>query len=494
MSEGSIQSRAMRFAGQFVLRPPAGLARRERLDFSEAKLGSGFELLTHHSAPIHRGAGAAEVALVGTALSPAAPGATDREIAQRLATCATFDDLERATASLTGRWLLFASIGGQSRLYPDATCSRAIFYAGEGAQVTAASQPALLAEEANVPADATLLSKLWASPSADAWPAAFTPYPGARQLLPNHYLDLSTGRAVRFWPKRELQAVALDDAACGFADTLTGVFRALSRRGAAINLPITGGIDSRMLLACSREIRQQVRCFTVVDAATPLHDVLLPLRLFGKLGLDFRFVVARSSSQSDELLRLNTGSVWRDPHEHRISAFRAQGVHALGTVSEVCRCYYYSQGEHPTSVDGQLLARLAGWGDERLAIVAYEQWLAELPDSNVPILDLFYWECRLGNWAALDAMALDGHAQNLSPFNCRSLLELGLGVETRHRRAPHALQQRVCDLAAPELRGLPFNRTWLGSLSGRARGAIPGGLREGMKQVRRRMAGAPLRA
>jgi hypothetical protein len=243
-----------------------------------------------------------------------------------------------------------------------------------------------------------------------------------------------------------------------------GTIQAALHRGQRVALRLTGGIDSRTLLACAGESRTQLHCFTLVDTATALHDVWIPWRLASRMKLTFRFIWSRRLDDATvALMRATTGFMWRDPNEHRTAAFGlANGdLVLLGTVSEVCRCFYYKNGIHPENVTAAHLAEVAGWGDDADAISAYDEWLAGIPvHATVNILDLFYWESRLGNWAAMDALALDAFADGFSPFNCRELLEAGLGVDVAHRRAPYSLHRQICQSAAPETLELAINTTW----------------------------------
>jgi hypothetical protein len=305
-----------------------------------------------------------------------------------------------------------------------------------------------------------------------------------------HYLDLDTARVHRFWPTSPVARIECDEAARSIRALLAGTFRAVRARGVPVALPLTGGIDSRTLLSCATDILDDVTCFTILDTKTPLHEAWIPPQLAFRMGVKFRFVWAPATSASlADLLRRTTGSMWRDQNENRAVGFGRTDAPftVVGHVSEVCRCYYYKHGEHPETVGGARLAEIAGWGTDAEAVLAFDEWMSGIPHSmNINLLDLFYWESRLGNWAALDYLVMEAFADVLSPFNCRELLSIGLGVDVAYRRAPYELHRRICAIGAPELLDIPVNATWMDTVPDRLRGLVPRELKSAVRRAIRR--------
>jgi hypothetical protein len=379
-----------------------------------------------------------EIALIGHVLDPLRPGRTNAEIVSGLTGSTTFRALEDALSGLAGRWAVFVRIGAELRLYPDAAGSKSLFHSGPWV----ASQPGLLG--------CTPSAALDAFPGATNWPVGVTPFPGVRQLTPNHYLDLRDQGETRFAPG-SIRSVGLDEAAATIAELLQGTIHAVVRRG-SVALPVTAGFDSRALLSAARPWWPDIDMFTVIDSDTPRHDRLVPRRLSRIVGRPIREIGADGQ---DSVVQ-NTCGLWRDPNESRLAAFGQAQFVLLGHVSEVLRCFYWKDG-HPREVTPALLSGLAGF---RGALESdFAAWLDSSPDdTDVDPLDLFYWESRAGIWSSLCCTALDGYCDVISPFNCRRLLETGLGVPARFRCAPYELHRLLC---RPELRGIPFNSTFL---------------------------------
>jgi len=478
-------------AGPFTTELPA------RAMFADWQISAHAALrLTQHQR------GTTELLCLGTIIDPRVPTATDDDLVERLLEIESFAELEAALAVLGGRWLLLVSFSGQSRIYTDAGALRTCFYATTRIGLCFVSQPTLVAAVDGTKPDGDPREGLRRSARADAYPLGVTPYEGIKQLLPNHFLDLLTAQPRRYWPLQSIPTKTRDEAARGIVDLLRGSIDALARRGKRLALPLTGGYDSRVLLAAAWDKRHEIDFFTVVDMATPAHDFVLPLRLAHAFGLKHSFFRAGDTTEAQiELLVRNTGGVWRDPNEHRVPAFGKSDadIVLLGNVSEVIRAGFYEYGDYPEHVDAALLARLSGWSDDPLAISACAAWLRDVPaDTNVHLLDLYYWEERVGVWAALDSMATDAFIEVISPYNCRELLTIGLGVPLRDRcvvgGAPEescSLYRRVCEVAAPETLTLPFNDGWLGRVVPLLRSGLPTPLRRFLKRLRQVARGLP---
>ena len=381
--------------------------------------------------------------LLGHAIDPMQPDLQNRDIVRQLADVGTsFDRLQARLADLGGRWLVLARIGDELRLYPDAGGTKSVFYSADG---WVASQPGHF----GCPVDRTLARY----PHAGAWPLGHTPFAGVRQLLPNHYLDLKHFRSVRFGPRRA-ETTGIETAAEEIGQILRGTIAALLKRG-SVALPLTGGFDSRTLLSAAHEHLAQIRLFSILDHQTDRHDYVLPRLLARQAGRPLRFV---TTFKADDV-GYNTCGLYQDPNSSRIGAFAQADFVLLGHLSEILRCFYWKDGEAPR-VSADSLSRLAGFSGDLAEV--FDGWLQGVPTRSAgETLDLFYWECRGGNWSSVCCTALDGYCDVISPYNCRRLLELGLGLDPAYRRRPYELHRHLC---RPEYRAVPFNETWLESM------------------------------
>ena len=476
-------------AGQFVAGPRAVIDDHLTRTLTFADLHLSVHPLLRTTQAQHE---ETELLMLGAAVHPEHTTWRESDVVTWLARSTTLAELEKALAAVAGRFVLFVRIASAAPLvYGDACGLRPVFYLRSGTDLWLASQPGLLERHAGARRDALLVPLLEASPEGDVWPAGRTPLTGVQMVLPNHRLSTDEAVPTRFWPVAPLPAVDPEVAAQRMARLLRGIVLSLVRRG-PVTIPLTGGYDSRTLLAAAWPVRRQLRYLTVVDVATPTHDASIPLRLAlrGRLRLRFRWS-RPASAMAIGRQRDVTGQIWRDPNQHREPAFAA----ALGTTAlianaaEVVRCAFYEGGNPPETISAELLSEYHGWAQDPFAVEAFEHWLAGVPqDTGIHVLDLYYWECRVGVWGALSAVSMELQVDAFSPFNCRELLATGLGTPVTSRKHPWSLHRRIVEILAPQISTIPYNSTSLTWLKTR----LPAPVRQSVRRLRRRAAGSDL--
>ena len=437
---------------------------------------------------------------LGHILDPHNPERGNAQVLESLlAESETFSEFERAAAKLGGRWVLFCSLRGQGRVYHDAGGLKSVFfYADPSSQdLWVCSQPGLLEEGIGLLLDEQLLKQFLAGKVHSSWVGELTPYRRVQQLLPNHFLDLTTRVSTRFWPSRTIAHQPLDDAAGRMADIIHGLIAAVVRRGPTA-LPLTGGFESRVTFSCARELRRTIPLYMVDVPNTLWHDKVLSKRVAKAFGLT---ISAFRGVPFDErfwrTVLKNTSEMWWDQGINHLSILGAHVANyylLIGAMGEVTRTFYYRDGNLPSSIDACLLARVAGYAGNKLAIEELERWHTTVPTGmNVSALDLLYWEHRQGNWASMAYTAIDSVGCDTSPpFNSRELMEIALGVNVEYRKPPHALLRKVCVIAGGERAVLvPINSYWPEKLMARVMEPIPYRLKYGLFLARMKRSGVP---
>ena len=87
-------------------------------------------------------------------------------------------------------------------------------------------------------------------------------------------------------------------------------------------------------------------------------------------------------------------------------------------------------------VNEKSLATAVGMRGSRIAEQAIEQWLKSASQAvalGINILDMIYWEMRLGNWSTLAISSYDIVFESFIPFNCRKLMECLISVDEKYR-------------------------------------------------------------
>lgn len=408
----------------------------------------------------------ADAALVGFAVDPFAPGRTDVDLTADLSAAPSFDEVAERLATWSGTFVVVWARGGEVRVVADACGLREVFYTTDGPEWVG-SEPSLLARVADLRPDPdrdAFERTAGFERAARLWPVHRTPYANVRKLLPNHALDVPSLRAERVYPTAPLPPC---DAAAGIealTRTLGGGVEAFARRG-PLRLALTGGWDSRVLLGACRPVLDRVACFTIVHprpTPTGPMDLRVARRLADRLGFPLdpaRYADAASPPFREAVDQSLTGGLPRYALLEHVFLDRPMILSGFG--SEVAR-FFYSRAGRTTP---EKLARLVYGEAHPVPVAAFGAWLAEAGPLaerlGYSVLDLFYWEQRLGVWGAKSWTETALACEITAPFANRALLTTLLGVPARLRgREAHPLYRRALRQMWPEALGVPVNPRW----------------------------------
>jgi hypothetical protein len=314
------------------------------------------------------------------------------------------------------------------------------------------------------------------------FPAGMTSRENIERILPNHYLDLQTWRCVRHWPKSDLQSQPdVPAAAAEIARIAKRDLSAIYAHGPAA-LTLTAGEDTRMLLACSRQVAGEIECVTFDNNdQSSWTDSRIAKRVARRAGVGRHHVLG-----------------WRQPTEHNLalwlyrtgySAGEPRGWEAattvwesfdpskaliFGTVSELAAAKYRRAEDTPsTSITAERLIEHAGSVVTPETVERVRAWIDAVPvDDALRLLDLFYVETNFGSWAGVWAYDCFSYHSSF-PLTHRRAVEIYLMLPeaTRRRRSftrgviqdewpellrepinPRTIKQWAKDLARPSYR------------------------------------------
>lgn len=299
------------------------------------------------------------------------------------------------------------------------------------------------------------------------WPGTATAFSEIKHLLPNHYLDLSTGECRRYWPLMPMKAHGFDEVVDEAIKILQGLMAAATRRFDLV-LGMTAGYDSRIVLAASRKVANKLSAITVRQGLMPdtHQDLVIATRLLDRLGMRHDIVKALPymSAAFSKTFKENVFLA----HDHYgpdaeaiLDCYGRKKVVVTGSGAEVARAPFRKRIDankgHYTARD---LARLQWMGNDQFAVQSFQQWLDELDElHNVHLLDLFSWEQSHGNWLAGTQLEFDIAWRDIfTPFNCRELLVCLISVDECYRSPPdHELFKMLIEKMWPELMNEPIN-------------------------------------
>ena len=388
---------------------------------------------------------------MGYILDPYNPQSNDLDILNSLIRQIKIaDDIFECVNNLGGRWILIFNDGKDSRLFHDATGLRQVFYTDKVInEMWCASQPGLIAEELNLRLDEDALSGFINSQQYKNnreywWPGDSSPFKEIKHLLPNHYLDLKKKICHRYWPKKKLNYISLEEGIKKSSEILKGLMKSAFNRF-DLAFAITAGWDSRVLLATSKEFNKSIFYYTLIyyDLTEESPDVKIPSKLLPQLELEHNIIRCPSHMDNEfkEIYKKNVTTA------HDAWGIIAQGLYRNYPQNRVCikangaeilKCYYRIAPFE--KLNAEKLAKLTKMYKNYFAVKHFEKWLLEAKKveeiNNIDILDLFYWEQRMGNWQAMSQLEWDIVQEVFTPFNCRGLLTTLLSTKEKYRRPP----------------------------------------------------------
>jgi len=462
------------------------------------ELTRGLRLSAHPDLSVARAAvGGCSVTLLGFALDPFHAAATNADIAHGLAEdLAAGIDVFQRPATLGGRWVMIADDGRTARLFHDPIGLRQVYYTdvGRTGALWCASQPAIVAATLGLPANEDALALFTRYPRPDQehrLPVQLSSHAGIKRLLPNHYLDLSSGRIERYWPVRPFEPIELADCLEKSAVILDGLMDSAARRF-PLAISMTAGRDSRLVLASARRVAAQASYITVAKPSQPAADREAPARLLGRLGL--RHEIIPWPAQVDEEFAKTFRQNVTTPHEvyvpEAFAVFRYNQltkVGVTGSAVELARPRWRdSRLGRDKSPTAERLTENAKFGDSGLVIEAYRGWLERVPTFKDPdVMQLSRWET--GSWLATAQQEFDVAWQDiLAPFNNRLLITTMLSLDRRLRWGPRYLFfEELMRTLWPEVLTEPFPKMR------RPFFLSPPRVRHIVRQLRQRLPGRP---
>ena len=314
-------------------------------------------------------------------------------------------------------------------------------------------------------------------------PFGLTPRKGATRLLPGHRLDPATWAVERVWPEPELSAappMSLEEAriaAARVAAEVTAHVGAILAGGPGI-LYLSGGRDSRMVLAAARRFSGQITCETLANKSG--IDLFLSRKVAQAAGARHVTLPILPASREEVAGWLHrTGNTIYDPvstlgptmerHDH--------GWHPMtGTGAEILRAsnWWAEDLERPELTLDVLLNRLR-LPDVPVIRRAAEVWMAGLPPMDATrALDVAKIDQIHGCWAAVSVYGHRMAHPSLHPFASQAINDTALRLPKAYNFA-QGFYRDYMEQAWPEGLAIPVNR-----LTGFDRLRFP---REGVKRM-----------
>lgn len=372
----------------------------------------------------------------------------------------------RGLETLGGRFIgiLLEGPTPQAVLDPFGTLS-AVFAPGPG---VLASTPSLIPYGSETRYRASLARRLQLPASNAMYPFSLTPRHGVWRLLPNHALDLTRWESIRVWPEKSLDlTTAWPEAVEALSQVAKTNLRGVSDAYPCY-LPLTGGWDSRMLLACSRGLGLDLVTYTLaLPDCTASIDLEIARGLAKQAGLDHETVAWVSPLEADlEEWIFRTGGSTGEERGWRAATTLRQldpgRVNLYGNIGDLTRglyCYWQEDDRPETIVTPERLVEGRLWSGSPVCLDEVARWLAGLTDlTSFQVLDLFYAEQRMGGWGGIWPYAeFRGPGFAFFPF-CHKEVLRGLMSLAPERRSLDEVPRALIQEEWPELLRWPVNQ------------------------------------
>lgn len=361
---------------------------------------------------------------------------------------------------LGGRFAIIVEVDGLYRVFHDAHGTRTIYY-DEDRQAFSTHAHLLASLNGAEPcgSDDLKAARSWAAlPLSFAWDE--TPYPTIRALLPNHVLELESKHTFRYFPRERnrFSGLSFEERASEINRLWLGQMSAFAQSSDRFFVSLSGGLDSRVVLAALREHKDRVDAFTYFTnngtgnwAQAMQMDRDLSREVLALANVNHVPIVHGQGAKFTEEDKAIADKNSLVEHGRWLVARYVEnfgnstGLHFRGNTQETIRSYYGStkQRDPMDLVKGLMSSRLKSVNLDDSDIKDYEAKLdSTLKQFGYPnalhdfvASDMFYWEIRMGRWLAEIYNETDPAFDSISPMNMRAIVELGLAGSEDERRS-----------------------------------------------------------
>lgn len=389
----------------------------------------------------------------------------------------SFDAVEDWLGTLAGRYVVVLTTDDAFCLYPDACNSFSVVFHPE-AQVAASSTTLAISDQ------------ILPIPGADDGDEAFhlfgeTSDRRVHLAMANHVLDLTDFQQRRFWPKDETDFSRIPDfrmerVAARMARRLRQIVVPLVRTFPS-TLPLSGGRDSRLLVAASLPAAEAVKDYYVFQinwAGT--HDLESARRVVDFLSLPLKTQQIGSSEWAAKIrgiryeemrgqMQLSSGFMIEEFGDHSLEAFFNEPPNQIllrGGAGELTHANKWPPPKMPVTPERafdcltnrpyEALEKAVGSGRALAYWHRYQTWFNALPEVAKPnAIDLAH--CEL--WLPIMSAFYHSAAKNfyINPFAERSLNHLAMRFDPTARKRL-TLVRALLDALAPGLSDIPYSR------------------------------------
>ena len=362
-----------------------------------------------------------------------------------------YDEYLNTLDFIAGRFTIIVKHSTDIHIYPDATNGRSNYYTID--RVLASSHTKLIADLLNyksVDHDEILAEKILLN----------TPYSNIKSTIPNHSIELNKKKITRFFPRRNNQFTQMSNEKKfklveKFWKRQIDVY---SKYNNKIIFSITGGLDSRFALSLSKKHIADFYFFTYalknrIDNSSPTSKMLskdfgIVNQMLKDIPLNHSFFFFKDNpvtltDEETQILKRNTISK-HNPQlvKYAYNEYGDNLLHLRGNLLEIGQTYLHRRKEVENTKSSAKDAFIRVYKSEESPPSHLEElynnfvneldYLSDTYDYH--LVDLIYWELRMGRWICEVSNNHDAIFRTINPFNHRALISLSLSFSYEERR------------------------------------------------------------
>ena len=367
-----------------------------------------------------------------------------------------------------GHFVLFKN-NDSIKVYTDACASFKVFYAESEGEKVIASDPKTLNKFFSFKIDKNKEKEIFYNSNYflndNTKVGHHTRYKNMYQLVSNYSLDLNSFESTRIFPREKRKEETQKETSKQLIPIFRNILQQIEKRF-VIYASITAGYDSRLLMAATKILSEQVQyyTFTLANKSDDFIDYTLPKKMTSELGLKYKLVNIDELNEGVKEEIFNTYDLPKiSPFQQYKDIFpntEKENILLVGFVSEVAKNYL----ERVPVKNGKDVVRAVHSPDNKYLENYYQKWLNKnkktIDQFGYEVLDFIHWEQDITNFAGQNTYYAHHYVNLFSIFNSREIIRIMLAVKPEKRDGKDTQFFRyLIQKMWPELLNYPFNPT-----------------------------------
>jgi len=389
-----------------------------------------------------------------------------------LLSCGDIEQLLDKTKRMAGRFAILFEKSGAMYALTDAAGFLSVYYSIDQKKICLSSCDELIRQHFGYPFSKESIVIRNAATYESHMPHDITMCENIKALLPNHYLDLTGMKPVRFFPSKEFvdrykvahKAGNYDEMLKRHVNLIDGIISEYTKYYEIV-CPVTSGYDSRVNLSFLRRKIDNLLCYTFTKPSfkEDSGDYYVPPMLCDKIGAEH--IAISDVCTSEEYfgdLKNRIGeyhSKYTADLAHTFNSKLKGKALVSGCVTEqIGKVCFGNSGPLFLVTPQFFLTRYDNYSSlTKKHIKKHMQAIRYHPNAATHIHDLIGLESFCGRWAAQSPMIYAMMGVNvLNIYNCREIIE-GWMLMPRGIRREKYIHYKLIEMTTPELLDVPFN-------------------------------------